>query len=101
MTDTYDVLNTYDVGDLVRLSSAFVVSSVATDPTTVTLALRKPSGTALSYTYGAAQITKDSVGNYHKDISVDDTGVWAYKWTGTGTCETVEEGRFLVRLSKL
>lgn len=90
--------NTYDNGDLIRISGAFTVGGAATDPTTVTLKILKPAGTsALTYTYALSEITKDSVGNYHKDITIDTEGEWYYRWIGTGTVVTQVEDYFLVR----
>ena len=90
--------NTYDKGDLVRITGAFTVAGTATDPTTVTLKILRPAGTsALTYTYAAAEITKDSVGNYHKDITIDTEGEWYYRWIGTGTVVSESEDYFFVR----
>lgn len=67
--------STYDRGDTVRLSATFRDDAGAfSDPTTVVLKVKKPDGTTSTFTYALAQITKDSVGNYHKDIAVDQSG---------------------------
>jgi hypothetical protein len=91
----------YDKGDLVRLSAAFTVEGVATDPTTVTLKIHDPSGNAVTYTYALGQVTRDSVGNYHFDLAVDETGIWPYHWSGTGTVVTAGEAFLYVRRSRL
>lgn len=93
-------MNTYDVGDNVRLSIALVNSAgAAVDPTTLTLTVKPALGTAVSYTYAAGEITKDSVGNYHKDITVasGSGGMYYYKFTATGTAIGMEQGSFGVR----
>ncbi|MFA5053314.1 MAG: hypothetical protein WC565_04610 [Parcubacteria group bacterium] len=93
-------MKSYDVGDLVRLDCALVNSSgVATDPTTLTLTVKPGDGTAVSYTYAAGEITKDSVGNYHKDYTVPTGtgGTVYYKFTATGTAIGMEPGSFAVR----
>jgi hypothetical protein len=93
-------LNTYDVGDNVRLSIALVNSAgAAVDPTTLTLTVKPALGTAVSYTYAAGEITKDSVGNYHKDITVasGSGGMYYYKFTATGTAIGMQPGSFAVR----
>lgn len=87
----------YDIGDLARVTGTFSVAGVATDPTTITLTITDPSLNAASYTYALSQVTKSSTGIYYKDISVDEAGLWRYKWAGTGACESVEEGVFYVR----
>lgn len=94
-------INVFDVGDVVRVQSAFTVSGTATDPTTVTLSVKEPDGTVTSYTYAAAEITKSTTGVYYKDISIDASGTWSYRWVGTGAVATAEEGQFLVRNQKV
>ena len=92
--------NTYDMGDLVRVSVIFKnIAGTVTDPTTVTLKYRNPAGTVTAWTVTAGQIVKDSTGNYHADISPTTAGVWQYKWTGTGAVQAVEELSFAVKNS--
>lgn len=92
-------MSAYDNGATVRMSVAFTVSGTATDPTTVSLTVRDPSGTATTYTYAAAQITKDSTGNYHKDITFSTAGTWSYHWVGTGSVAAVDDGEFFINPS--
>lgn len=86
-------------GTLVRISATFTVSGAATDPTTVTLKVRSPAGTVSTYTYGAGQVTKDSVGNYHKDVDASTSGRWLYRWEGTGTAQAADESAFDIEAS--
>lgn len=90
----------YDIGDGVRLSIAFTVNDVATDPTTITLKTKDPTPTTTTYTYALAEVTKDSTGNYHKDITVSTSGTWYYRWIGTGTVIAATEDIFYVKLSQ-
>jgi len=83
--------NVYDKNDKVRLTARFTVSGVLTDPTTVTLKIRNLLGVTSTYTYALAQITKSAVGVYYKDISLDRSGEWFYRWEGTGTVEAANE----------
>ena len=92
--------NTYDKGDAVRLRVTFTVASVNTDPTTVTLKVKNPTGTTTIYTYALAEITKSATGIYYKDISVDDDGIYAYRFEGTGTVEAATEHKIKVRSSE-
>src|SRR4051812_19836869 len=85
----------YDLGDTARLSVAFTVGGVATDPTTIAATVRKPDTVTTAYTSG--QITHDGVGLYHLDVTVDVPGEWAYKFTGTGTAADVGPGILYVR----
>jgi len=90
----------YDVGDDIRLSVTFAVSGTPTDPTTVKLYVRDPSGNEAEYVY-ADDITKDDTGDYHYDVSIDESGVWRYRWEGTGTAAGAEEGSFSVRTQQV
>lgn len=85
------------VGDTVTLTNTFKVSGTATDPSTVSLVVTDPAGTATTYTYAGATITKSSTGVYTKNITASTAGLWAYTWTGTGTAADVESGSFEVR----
>ena len=88
----------YDPGTCIRLSVVFEVDGVETDPTTVSLKVRKPDGTTTTYTYPAT-ITKDSAGRYHKDITpaAGEQGRWFYQCIGTGTAAATGERSFRVR----
>jgi len=91
--------NVYDVGDLVRLSAIFKnAAAVDTDPTTVSVKVRNPSGVVTTLLYGTdAALVKDSTGNYHADITITAKGVWIHKFIGTGIVTAVEEAAFLAR----
>jgi hypothetical protein len=85
--------NLYSVGDVVRLSGAFTSSSVAVDPSTVTVTVREPTGSRTTYTY----VVKDSVGNYHLDHTVAMAGFHWYRWLSTGVGAAASEQKFNVR----
>lgn len=87
--------------ELATLGNTFSVGGVATDPTTVSLAVTDPTGTATTYTYAAAQITRSSAGVYTKDVSCPTAGEWAYVWTGTGTASDVTAGSWTVQSTDL
>ena len=92
--------NTYDKGDAVRVKVTFTVKSVNTDPTTITLRIKNPANVTTIYTYGAAEITRDDTGIYYKEISVNDDGMYHYRFEGTGTVEATSEHKFKVRASE-
>lgn len=91
--------NTYDVGDLVRVTGTFTDSSGnAQDPTAVYCAFKDPSGNVTTYQYGQdAALEKSSTGVYYVDIDVDEAGVWYYRWYATGTGQAAGESTFSVR----
>lgn len=93
--------NSYDVGDVVRVTGAFTNSAgTATDPTTVKHKFTTPAGVTTTYTHGTdAQLVKDSTGNYHVDIDVTAKGKWRYRWEGLGSGKSALEGYFEVRES--
>lgn len=91
-------METYDVGDQVRLTATLTdLSGTATDPTAVTLTVRKPDQTATDYTYAAGQVTRSGTGVYYRDVDIDQAGEWNYRFAGTGALVVAEEGRFYVR----
>lgn len=91
----------YDLGDVVRLTGTFTDSNgTAADPTTVTLEVKDPSGNEATYTYALSQITKSSTGIYYKDVTTDEGGTWYYRWLGSGTVASADEGYFYVEDSK-
>src|SRR4030042_1401554 len=92
--------NTYEIGDKVRIKATFTVSSVKTDPTTITLRVKDPSGIITVYTYVGGTITKDATGMYHRDISITQSGEWFYRWEGTGAVETADEAYLVVENSE-
>ena len=93
-------MNTYPLGAVVRANCAFTTNSAADDPTTVQAKIRTPSGTITAYIYGTdAQLIRDSIGNYHVDISATAAGVWSYRFIGTGTGQAANETEFYVQAS--
>jgi hypothetical protein len=90
----------YDVGDGVEVRSAFTnLAGAATDPTTITLKVRKPDATISTYTYAAAQLTRESAGVFVKSITLDTSGVWTYRFEGTGAVVAADEELLVVEAS--
>lgn len=87
----------YDLNDTGSPTVTFTVDGTLTDPTTVTLTVRKPSGTTTSYTYAAAAVSRISLGVYRKNLTLDERGVWLFTFTGTGDCQASAEGTVTVR----
>lgn len=77
-------------GSAVRFRGRFQVSDVDTDPSTVSIQVRDPSGTTSTYTYGSATISKEATGIYYKDIVLDSEGVWKAYMVGTGLCRAAD-----------
>jgi hypothetical protein len=92
-------INVYDVGDLVRVTAAFVnAAGAAADPTSVTLRVIAPSGVETSYSSSASpsEVFKSATGSYYADIDVTAHGDWHYRWEGTGAVQSSQAGQFAV-----
>ena len=71
------------------------------DPTTdVILKTYSPSGNVTTYSYVAAEVDKESTGDYYVEVTPDESGRWRYRWqaTGSGTKKAIE-GSFIVQSS--
>lgn len=82
-----------------RISATFKnISDEDVNPSTVALYVMDPSGNTDTYLYeeSPTDIANDSVGNYYKDIEVDEAGDWHYRWVSTGTGQGSEPGQFVV-----
>lgn len=103
----------FDIGDLLRIGNqtgtnpdgstraAFTnASGVATDPTAVTLQVKRESGTELVYGWPVAgadgTLSREEVGRFSFDVPLDESGLWSWRLAGTGAVETAEEGVFYV-----
>lgn len=82
--------------ELATLTNTFAVDGTPMDPTTISLEVTDPAGTATTYTYAANQITKTSTGVYAKDIPCTIAGTWAFEWTGTVAASDVNAGTWEV-----
>lgn len=86
---------TYHIGDLRRLTAAFSVGGVATDPTTLSFTMRAPDGTVTTYVYASdAELVRDSAGAFHVDWPVAQAGRHSYRFAGTGAAQEAGEGEF-------
>lgn len=83
-----------DKGDPVTLSVTFKNAAGAATATTATLKYEDPSGNETSVASGS--LTGGGTGIYTYVITTDESGTWAYKWTGAGTIDAVDEGHFYV-----
>jgi hypothetical protein len=93
-----------NANELATVRNVFKVNGVATDPTTISLIVTDPLQVATTYTFGAAQITRNGAGDYQKDIACSIEGDWTYEWVGTGTASDDQAGTwhvFPTQLGKL
>lgn len=97
-----------DLGDRVRIgnhaasgAAAFTaLDDVATDPTTVTLTIKRADGTTLVYGYPTpaddGSLTREGTGRFYRDVTCDVPGVWRIKLDGTGAVVASEQTTFTV-----
>lgn len=95
-------MNTYDIGDQVRLCVTFSDSDgVAVDPTVITLKYATPAGAVTTLVYGTdAAVSREATGEYYADIVPTTAGIWRYRWYSSGTITAAAEGNFSVRRSQ-
>ena len=83
----------YIQGCQVRVTGTFTdFNGSDTDPTTVVFKIHSPSGVETTRTYGVSGVTKTGTGVYYSDITLDEGGVWSYRWTGTGALVAAGQG---------
>ena len=84
-------MTTYFVGDLVRLSTALRDIDGDLADGTVSLTVTAPDGTVTTPTP-----TNDGTGLYHADVTVTQTGSWAYVYASIGAVVVTEPSSFYV-----
>lgn len=81
----------YDsANEVATVRNVWAVNGSATDPTTVTFRVTPPSGTAVDYTYAAAEVTRNATGDYSKGVPSGENGIWKCELIGTGAASDVE-----------
>ena len=91
----------YDIDTQIQVSVSFAntFTGAPADPSTVTLYLTDPHGNAQTL---VGPIVRDGVGQYHYTFTPAVSGVWTYKWQGTGAVIiTSPDTQFTVRSSAL
>jgi hypothetical protein len=82
----------YQKGDSVRLTwSTSDLNGVPMDPTAVILYVLTPANVLTSYTLAGGAVTKDSTGEFHYDLVLNEGGVWRYRWVATGAVTAASE----------
>lgn len=75
-----------EIGTELRFRATFRdIDDDLSDPTTIQLTVEDPAGNATDYTYGGAQVQKESLGVFYYDLTVTLAGRWLYRWLSTGT----------------
>lgn len=84
-----------EIGTTARIATTLKEQKVLTDPTTVVLRVKPPTGATTTPT-----VVRDSVGAFHGDVVVNKAGQWRFRWESTGPT-SAEEGSFVVRKSSV
>ncbi len=80
------------VGDAVRIFlECRDISGARSDPSTIELTMRFPDGTLLTVTP-----IKDSVGTYHYDLSLEQSGTYSLRGKASGQNQSVGQGGIFV-----
>lgn len=89
-------IHSYDIGGAIRCTVTFATTAgVPTDPTTVTFIYRDPSGNETTWVFGVdPEVIKDDTGDYHADVPLDESGLWYYRWEGSGVLIAAAEHGF-------
>ena len=85
-------INSYPVGQLVRLTATFKVGATLTNPTTVTASLKDPDAVVTN-----PGTSNPSTGVFTADVTPTKKGRHAYRFVGTGACVAACEGEFNAR----
>lgn len=96
-------VNTYDVGDLVRITGTLeTADGTNVDPATLVCKVQDAAGAVTTFTYGTdAFPVRSEAGVFYVDYTPTGAGEHWYKFASTGTGQAVEEGRFFVRASAI
>ena len=91
--------STYDIGDVVELQARSRTRTTRQwTPGTVKVTVKRPSGAETMLTYLTDQpVTKVSTDVYTYAINLDQSGIWYYRWQGTGSNAAAAVGEFEVR----
>lgn len=94
--------STYDIGDTVRLRATYTdTGGDPANPTTVTFVYEDPSGNAVTVISGSSSVVNPTVGTFTTDLVPDESGLWEYRSSSTGTIVASEEGYFIVRARRV
>lgn len=92
------------IGQTVRipLTVTELSSNDLSDPSGITLKIRKPDQTLIVLTYGTDDaLVKQSTGHYHADQVLNQPGNWLWRWEATAPNAGAVEGKLHVQASRV
>lgn len=97
-------IDRFQKGEVVKIRGEFRTPKTALinpntliDPDSVTLVVRNPDLTVVTFTYGVGtEITRDDTGKYWASVELAQEGTYRYRWTGDsgGDATGVSSGFF-------
>lgn len=94
--------NVVDVGDRYEFRAEFRDKTLAlSDPATVTLRVEKPDGTIVGPWTWPAEVTRESLGLFFREHTLDAAGIWTAEWITTGAPTTALYERVVAQESLL
>jgi len=91
----------FTINSVVRLEVTFRnAANALTDPSTIELQYQDPTGNETTKTFASAELTKSSTGIYYFDLTVDEAGIWFYRYESSGVPKASAESTFDVSVSQ-
>jgi hypothetical protein len=93
----------YDIGDRVRLTGIFKADGVPADPSSVKFQIRKRTESGheeFEYTEPPVVVKRLEVGVYEVVWTWNESGVWYYRFVGSGALGVALETKAIVRKSE-
>lgn len=87
--------NSYHIGQAVEVTGLFKVGTTPTNPSTITLKVKTPAGLVEERVFPHPSITNPTTGSFVGLVVPDASGVWYYRWEGTGSCQAADEACFV------
>lgn len=79
-------VNSYSYLTTVRITGTWEQNDVAIDPDTVTFRFISPDEVTTSKVYLTdSEVVRDSTGIYRYDLTLNEEGIWYYRWEGVGS----------------
>jgi hypothetical protein len=93
----------FDIGDAVQFKTTIRdLTGALADPTGLVCKIVDPSSNQEKLTYGVdADLKKEATGIYYVDRTIDESGLWRYRFEASGAVQTHEENFIEVREQKV
>jgi hypothetical protein len=97
-----ETANVVDVNDRYEFRAEFRdKTGTLSDPASVQLRIEKPDATVLGPFLWPADVTRESLGVFFREHTLDTAGVWTAEWVTTGAPTTAEYERVVAQESRI